>query len=68
MMTLTVITSPRIGKRSIVMTMYVCMSVRDHIFKVHADLRPFYVTYGRGLVLLWRRSDMIYVLPVLLMT
>ena len=41
------------------MTVYVCMSVRDHIFKVHADLRPFYVTYGRGLVLLWRRSDMI---------
>jgi len=40
----------------------VCLSVRDHIF---GTTRPIFtkfsvhVTYGRGSVLLWRRSDML---------
>jgi len=40
----------------------VCLSVRDHIF---GTTRPMFtkffvlVTYGRGSVLLWRRSDML---------
>ena len=40
--------------------MFVCLSVRDHIFgttrPIFIELFP-YVTYGRGSVLLWRRSD-----------
>jgi len=52
-----------IGERSIVMSVSVCVSVslyvRDHIF---GTTRPIFtifarVTYGRGSVLLWRRSD-----------
>jgi len=39
----------------------VCLSVRDHIFET---ARPIFtnfrhITYGRGSVLLWRRSDML---------
>ena len=40
----------------------VCLSVRDHVF---ATTRPIFakcrvhVVYGRGSVLLWRRSDYI---------
>ena len=55
-----------IVKRSIVMSvsvcLSVCLSVRDHIF---GTTRPIFtnffvrVTYGRGSVLLWRRSDML---------
>ena len=39
-----------------------CVSVRDHIFRITTS-RPIFtkffvhVTYGRGSVLLWRRSD-----------
>ena len=36
-----------------------CLSVRDHIFgTAHQFLRACYL-YGRGSVLLWRRSDML---------
>jgi len=40
----------------------VCLSVRDHIFRTARliFIKVFaYVTYGRGSVLLWRRSDML---------
>jgi len=40
--------------------MFVCLSVRDHISGTTrpAFIKLFpYVTYGRGSVLLWRRSD-----------
>jgi len=59
------ITPPPTEKRSIVMTvsvcLCVCLSVRDHIFET---ARPIFtnfrhITYGRGSVLLWRRSDML---------
>ena len=42
------------------MSVSVCLSLRDHIF---GTIRPIFtkffvpVTYGRGSVLLWRRSD-----------
>ena len=42
--------------------MYVCLSVSDHIF---GTTRPIFtkfimhIIYGRGSVLLWRRSDML---------
>ena len=38
-----------------------CLSVRDHIFETtHPIFTTFLrVTYGRGSVLLWRRSDML---------
>jgi len=53
---------PPIGERSIVMSVSVCvcLSVRDHIF---GTTRPIFtkffvrVTYRRGSVLFWRRSD-----------
>jgi len=50
-------------------TVSVCLSVRDHIFELHALSSPIFVhvTYGRGSVLPWRRSDMLYT-PVLWMT
>ena len=57
---------PLIGQRSIVMSVSVCvcvcLSVRDHVF---GTIRPIFtkfvvhVIYGRGSVLLWRRSDML---------
>jgi len=56
------VTLPPIGERSIVMSVCVCLSVRDHIF---GTTRPIFskffvlVIYGRGSVLLWRRSDML---------
>ena len=57
-----VVTTPQIGERSIVMSasVCVCMSVRDHIF---GTTRPIFtksfmpITYIRGSVILWRRSD-----------
>ena len=62
--------TPPMGKRSIVMSVSVCVcicvcvcpSVRDHIF---GTSRPIFtkifmhVTYGRGSVHLWWRSDML---------
>jgi len=62
--------TPPMGKRSIVMSVSacvcicvcVCPSVRDHIF---GTSRPIFtkifmhVTYGRGSVHLWWRSDML---------
>jgi len=36
----------------------VCLSVRDHIFVTTRPIfTKFCVTYGRGSVLFWRRSD-----------
>ena len=62
-----IITPPPIGERSIVLSVSVCLSVcvsvRDHISGI---TRPIFtnfflhVTYGRGSVLLWRRSDKLY--------
>ena len=57
-----------IGKRSIVMSVSVCLSVcvpvclyvRNHIFITTSPIftKNFvHVTYGRGSVLLWQRSD-----------
>jgi len=61
---LAIFTPPPIGEWSIVMSvsvcLSVCLSVRDHIF---GTTRPIFAkcfvhfTYGRGSVLLWRRSD-----------
>ena len=60
-----IFTPPPIGERSIVMSVSVCLCVcvlvRDHIF---GTTRPIFTTfcacsYGRGSVLLWRRSDML---------
>jgi len=58
------VTPPLLGERSIVMSVSVCLcmclSVRDHIF---GTTRPIFancfvhVSYGRGSVFLWRRSD-----------
>jgi len=58
-----VITPPPIGKRSIVMSvsvcLSVCLSVREHVF---GTTRPIFtkffvpVTHGGDSVLLWRRS------------
>ena len=42
--------------------MYVCLSVLDHILGTACPIftKVFvHVTYGRGSVLLWRRSDML---------
>ena len=45
---------------SVCLSVCVCLSVRDHILRT---TRPIFteifwrVTYGRGSVLLWRRSD-----------
>ena len=45
---------------SVCVCVFVCLSVRDHIF---ATTRPIFaeffvhVPFGRGSVLLWRRSD-----------
>ena len=58
---------PRPGQQTAVycdvcLSVCVCLSVRHHIF---ANTRPIFtnffvpVTYGRGSVLLWRRSDML---------
>jgi len=47
---------------SVSVCLCVCLSVRDHIF---GTTRPIFtkffvhVSYGRGSVLLWRRSDML---------
>jgi len=57
------ITPSPIGERSIVMSVSLCVSVRDHI--IFGTTRPIFtnffvnVTYGRGSVLLWRRNDMV---------
>ena len=54
------ITPPPIAERSIVMSVSVCLSVRDHI---SGTTRPIFTKcfvhaiYGSGTVLLWRRSD-----------
>jgi len=57
---------------SVSVCLCVCLFVRDHIFELHVDLHQFsmHVTYGRGSVLLWWRSDVVIrcVLPVLWMT
>jgi len=39
----------------------VCLSVRDHVVGTTRPILPIFVpvTYGRGSVLLWRRSDML---------
>jgi len=46
---------------SVCLSVCVCLSVRDHIFGPNytSDLHQFFVhvTYGRGFVLVWRRSD-----------
>jgi len=54
------ITPSPIGERSIVMSVSVCVSVRDHS-ELHLRSSSFFVhvTYGRGSVLLWRRNDML---------
>jgi len=60
-----------LGERSIVSSaLFVCLSVHEHISRT---TRPIFtnfvhVIYGRGLVLIWRRCDALYVLPVLCMT
>jgi len=47
---------------SVSVCLFVCLSVRDHIFGI---TRPIFtrvlmhVSYGRGSVLLWRRSDIL---------
>jgi len=49
-----IITPPPIGERSVVMSVSVCPCV----FICPIFIKVFvYVTYGRGSVLLWRRSD-----------
>jgi len=66
-----VVTLPPIGERSIVMSVSVCvrlsvcvcLSVHDHVFGNTLPIFTRFVvhaTYGRGLVLLWRRSDALY--------
>ena len=39
-----------------------CLSVRDHIFGITRPIfsNVLHVTYGRGSVLLWRRSDVLF--------
>ena len=47
---------------SVSVCLCVCLSVRDHIFgTTHPIFTKFFVhvSYGRGSVLLWRRSDML---------
>jgi len=50
----------RLSPSCVCVCVCVCLSVRDHIFRT---TRPIYskffahVAYGRGSVLLWRRSD-----------
>ena len=61
-----IVTATQTGERSIAMSVSVCvsacLSVHDHIF---GTTRPIFtdicvhVTYGRGSVLAWRRSDML---------
>jgi len=59
------ITPPPIGERSIVMSMSVCLFVcafvssRSYLRNYTSDLHQIFVhvTYGRGSVLLWQRSD-----------
>jgi len=57
------ITVPRIGQRSIVMTVSVCvcLSVRDHIFGTTRPIFTNFFVHGsvRGLVLFWWRTDTI---------
>jgi len=52
---------PRIGERGIVMSVSVCVCVcpRSYLWNYTSDLHEIFVhvTYGRGSVLLWRRSD-----------
>jgi len=51
------ITPPPIGERSIVMSVFVCP--RAHLQNCTSDLYQIFthVTYGRGSVRLWRRTD-----------
>ena len=51
------VTPPPVGKRSIVMSVSVCVFVcpRSYVRNDTSDLYECY--YGRGSVLLWRRSD-----------
>ena len=56
------IITPPVGERSIVMSVSVCVCVfvRDHIFGTTRLIFTTYfgrVGYGRSSVLLWRRSD-----------
>ena len=58
---------PPIEERSIVKSVSVCLSLfvfvcpRSYLRNYRSDLYQFFVhvTYGRGLVLLWRRSNML---------
>ena len=55
--------------RSIVMSMSVCLSVRDHISRITRQNHTkffLHVTYGRGSVRLWRRSDMLRISGLLM--
>jgi len=55
-----IITPPPTAEPSIVMSVSICLSVRDHISGTTClTFTKFcgHVTYGRGSVLLWRRSD-----------
>ena len=65
-----IIIPPPIGERSIVISVSVCLSVcvcvcLSTIISSELHVRPLayqffvHVTYGRGSVLLWRRSDML---------
>jgi len=59
------VSPPPIEERSIVMSVSVCLSLfvfvcpRSYLRNYTSDLYHFFVhvTYGRGLVLLWRRSN-----------
>ena len=51
------------------MSMSVCLSVRDHISRITRPLFTkffLHVTYGRGSVRLWRRSDMLRISGLLM--
>ena len=55
-----------LGERSIVSSaLFVCLSVHEHISRT---TRPIFTNFVHGLVLIWRRCDALYVLPVLCMT
>ena len=62
-----IIIPPPIWERSTVISVFVCLSVcvfvcpQSYLCNYTSDLHQFFVhvTYGRGSVLLWRRSDML---------